>query len=156
MWGRLLSLGFSKCCPAPLRGLDDRPSSGRAQRPLLSRARTWRRCSSLLSGCGPSLPLSGCDSGPSSGRHPASHWSGCAAVGGARVQHLAKLGNLGVESFLLFFETSDRSSDDFGFEFCRHASLSMIEFCLPQGCPFVLSETTGRRGNNAISVECCS
>ena len=49
-------------------------------------------------------------------------WRGLPAVGGGRVQHLAKFRNLSVESFLLFLEASDRGSDDVASEFCSHAS----------------------------------
>ena len=80
------------------------------------------KLSGLLSGRGPSLPLSGRDSGTGGGRHPASHGRGCAAVSGGRVQHLVKLADLSIDSFLLLFETSNGGSDDFGFKFCRHAS----------------------------------
>ena len=119
----LLRFRLSKCHPAPLRGLDDRPSSGRAQPPLL-----WGRCggrsrSRLLSGCGPSLPLGCGDSGASGGGHVTpSFRRGCTAVCRGWAQHISKLGNLSIDAFLLFFETSNRCGDDFVIKFCRHAN----------------------------------
>jgi len=67
-------------------------------------------------GRGPSLALSSRNSGTGRSGHPASLGRGC-VISGTRAQHLAKFGNLRVESFLLFFETGDGRGEDLGREF---------------------------------------